>query len=90
MPARSATDVEQPDRRRPRRRADLLLKLTTGLDCRAAAAPRRVVPPARRLAAASRHHILFVFACRSCSNLYVAWAVKASFGKRLPTLRVTR
>ena len=67
-----------------------LLKLTTGLDCPGCGGTRAAWYLMHGdLAAASRHHIVFVFAVPFLIYLYVAWAVKAAFGKQLPTLRIS-
>jgi hypothetical protein len=67
-----------------------LLKLTTGLDCPGCGGTRAAWYLLHGdLGAAARHHILFVFLVPFLIYLYVAWAVQQSFGKKLPTLKVS-
>jgi hypothetical protein len=66
-----------------------LLKLTTGLDCPGCGGTRAAWYLLHGdVGAAARHHIVFVFAVPFLIYFYVAWAVRAAFGRKLPQLRI--
>jgi hypothetical protein len=67
-----------------------LIRLTTGYDCPGCGGTRAMWFLLRgNLPAAARSHLLAVFAAPFLVYLYVAWAAKATFGWKLPALRVS-
>jgi hypothetical protein len=63
-----------------------ILKMTTGLDCPGCGGTRAFWYLLHGdVASAARHHLVFVFAVPFLVYLYVAWAVKQVFGRKLPT-----
>lgn len=67
-----------------------VLKLMTGLDCPGCGGTRAFWYVLHGdLGAAARHHLLFVFALPFLLYLYVAWAVRHMFDRRLPQLTLS-
>jgi hypothetical protein len=67
-----------------------LVKLTTGFDCPGCGGTRAFYYALHgNIPAAARHHAVFVFALPFLIYLYVAWAARRVFGRRLPALRIT-
>jgi hypothetical protein len=67
-----------------------LVKLTTGFDCPGCGGTRAFYYALHgNIPAAARHHAVFIFALPFLIYLYVAWATRRVFGKRLPQLRIT-
>jgi hypothetical protein len=84
------TLLTDPTNSAPDAPATCLLKLTTGLDCPGCGGTRAMWYVLHGdLPDAARHHIVWVFVLPFLLYLYVAWAVRQSFGWRLPQLRVT-
>jgi hypothetical protein len=83
------TLLADPTRSDPDATPTCLLKMTTGLDCPGCGGTRALWYVLHGdLPAAARHHILFVFALPFLLYLYVAWALRHTFGWRVPQLRI--
>jgi hypothetical protein len=84
------TLVTDPARSAPDAPPTCLLKLTTGLDCPGCGGTRAMWYVLHGdLPAAARHHLIWVFVLPFLLYLYVAWALRQSFGWRVPQLTVT-
>ena len=67
-----------------------LVRLLTGFDCPGCGGTRAAYYLMHGdIAEAARHHALLVFAAPFLAYMYVAWALRTTFGWRIPQLRLS-